>query len=84
MYADVWTNNPTIEKASYGTAEGDKRSMIEATLSQVGQIPPQLFSEAHPTRNVQQLQYFSALKKESRLILPKKQTIEMKLTKFWP
>lgn len=63
MYSDVWSNNPTIEKAAYGTIEGDKKSSIEATLDQVGQIPPQLFNEVHPMRNVKSYQKVSSLKK---------------------
>ncbi|OHS96264.1 Beige/BEACH domain containing protein [Tritrichomonas foetus] len=46
MYSDIWSNNPCYEKNE------DRRSSIEAILSQVGQIPPQLFSTDHPQRNL--------------------------------
>ena len=42
MYADIW------DKPS--SHDPDTRAGIEAVLSQVGQVPPQLFTEPHPAR----------------------------------
>lgn len=51
LYDDVWDKNRDCDE--------NQRSRIEATLDQVGQIPPQLFKSNHPQRTtlVTQNQY---------------------------
>ena len=44
MYSDVWTNFQNLNK------DEEEKVSIEAVLSQVGQIPPQLFTDDHPKR----------------------------------
>ncbi|EAY14123.1 Beige/BEACH domain containing protein [Trichomonas vaginalis G3] len=42
MYSDVWDKHPNISQ--------EEKDSIEAVLTNVGQIPPQLFTEPHPRR----------------------------------
>jgi hypothetical protein len=45
MYDDIWENEPNMDAS--------RRAEIEATIDEVGQVPPQLFSTSHPRRRLQ-------------------------------